>query len=783
MADQFQGVNTLVFYVNGKKVEDNDVDPEWTLLYYLRNKLRLCGTKLGCGEGGCGACTVMVSRFDRENKKEIHIPVNACLAPVCSMHGLAVTTVEGIGSTKSRLHPVQERIAKAHGSQCGFCTPGIVMSMYTLLRNNPTPNLSDLDVAFQGNLCRCTGYRPIIEGFKTFTEEWEIAQRATEMNGKICGLGKNCCKFQNGNDNSTRKISATKMNECNKNKINTNKVDAKSPSYINGNGFHEDENGNSNGNQEDVLYRPSDFIPYHPTQEPIFPPELKLSDKYDQEFLIIRGQNCTWYRPKSLEQFLVLKSTYPEAKIVVGNTEVGVEMKFRNLIYPVLIQPSQIKELNSIERVEDGLIVGAGVTLIEIENYFRQQIESLPESKTRLFSTAVKILHYFAGKQIRSVGSLGSNIMTGSPISDMLPVMMAANVSLKLQSIRNTREVKLDNNFFTGYRKSILEPDEVLISIRIPYSSENQYFYAHKQARRREDDIAIVNMCMNVNFEGKTNIIEDIAIAFGGMSFKTVMAPETSRHLKGKHWNKQNIELAFNYLLEDLPLDPAAPGGMILYRRSLTLSLFFKGFLAISKKLYGKVPFIEIADNEISGIDDFHTEDFKSSQYFTIVPDTQQHNPLRKPIVHTSAFKQATGEAIYCDDMPQFPNELYMAFVLSTEANAFITAIDFSEALCTEGVKAFFSAKDIEKDRLFVGTIVHDEKVFFSDEVTSQGQIIGAIVADNQSIAKRAARKVKVSYEKRYPVILTIDEAIKHNSYIGNTPIKSLRKEILKRFY
>lgn len=81
-----------------------------------------------------------------------HLAINACLAPVASMHGLAVTTVEGIGSTKTHLHPVQKRIAEAHGSQCGFCTPGIVMSMYTLLRNLPKPTMKDMEIAFQGNL-------------------------------------------------------------------------------------------------------------------------------------------------------------------------------------------------------------------------------------------------------------------------------------------------------------------------------------------------------------------------------------------------------------------------------------------------------------------------------------------------------------------------------------------------------------------------------------------------------------------------------------------------------
>ena len=99
-----------------------------------------------------------------------HLSVNACLAPVAGMHGLAVTTVEGFGGAGERLHAVQQRLANSHGSQCGFCTPGIVMSMYTLLRNKPLPSMEDVDTYFQGNLCRCTCYRPILEGVKTLTE-------------------------------------------------------------------------------------------------------------------------------------------------------------------------------------------------------------------------------------------------------------------------------------------------------------------------------------------------------------------------------------------------------------------------------------------------------------------------------------------------------------------------------------------------------------------------------------------------------------------------------------
>lgn len=353
---------------------DSDSDPELTLLRYLREKLRLCGTKLGCAEGGCGACTVMLSRYDRVAKTVKHFAANACLTPICSVHGLAVTTVEGIGSTRTRLHPVQERIAKAHGSQCGFCTPGIVMSMYALLRSSPTPNMKDLEVAFQGNLCRCTGYRPIIEGYRTFTEEYKVE----------CKMGENCCK----------------------------------------------RNGNQCGVEiDDKLFEPSEFAPHDPSQEPIFPPELKLNDIYDQQTLSITNErNVTWFRPTTLNQLLEFKKNHPETKIVIGNTEVGVEVKFKHLDYKFLVNPIHVEELTSIAVTEAGLRVGSAVTLMDMQDALQKQIEDRPEHETRLFRAIVGMLHWFAGKQIRNVASVGGNIMTGSPISDLNPIFTAAAI-------------------------------------------------------------------------------------------------------------------------------------------------------------------------------------------------------------------------------------------------------------------------------------------------------------------------------------------------------------------
>jgi xanthine dehydrogenase/oxidase len=113
---------TLLFYLNGTRVALDDADPEVTLLEYLRG-IGLTGTKLGCAEGGCGACTVVVSQLNPTTGRIYHASVNACLAPLVSVDGKHVVTVEGIGSVK-KPHPAQERIARGNGSQCGFCTPG-----------------------------------------------------------------------------------------------------------------------------------------------------------------------------------------------------------------------------------------------------------------------------------------------------------------------------------------------------------------------------------------------------------------------------------------------------------------------------------------------------------------------------------------------------------------------------------------------------------------------------------------------------------------------------------
>lgn len=672
--------------------------------------------------------------------------MNACLAPVCAMHGLAVTTVEGIGSTKTKLHPVQERIAKAHGSQCGFCTPGIVMSMYSLLRNNTNIKYEDLEVAFQGNLCRCTGYRAIIEGYKTFIEDWETNRisKGLKENGHTngvqngCPLGKDCCK-----------------------------------------------NMKSDEDESDFIFDKKTFVPYDKSQEPIFPSELKLYSKYDDQYLIFRGEKATWHRPTSLDTVLVLKEKHPDAKIVVGNTEVGVEVKFKHCVYPTIIMPNCVKEMNEIVSTDTGFVVGAAVTLMDLENTLRKHIDILPKYKTRSFLTVVQMLNYFAGKQIRNVAAIGGNIMTGSPISDMNPILMALRVKLNLFSKSSGhRYVLMDETFFTGYRKNVVKSDEILVSIEIPFTTQFQYVKAYKQAKRREDDIAIVTSAINVVFEDRTNIIKTITIAFGGMAPVTKIATKTSQSLSGLKWNEEMLERAYEALLQELPLPPSVPGGNVQFRRTLTMSLFLKSYLAIAKEMCKDYIHEDLLlPYHISGGDQFYGKMPKSSQYFDLVGENQvRSDAVGRPIQHMSAFKQTTGEAIYCDDIPIAEGELYLAFVLSAKAHAKIISVDASKALEQPGIFAFYSAKDLTPEQNKIGPIFHDEEMFASEKVISQGQTIGVIVGIDQATAQAAARQVKVEYEEIQPIIVTMEDAIKLNSFYPQYP-KTIKRGDVKSVF
>ena len=160
--------DTIQFLFNNEIYKIKNPDPNKTILNYIRNDLKKTGTKEGCAEGGCGACTIVLGELSKN--KIVYKAINACISFLPILNGKQLILVEDL-SNGNGLHPVQEAMIKFHGSQCGFCTPGFTMSLFSMHKNNRSINNEIVDEALSGNLCRCTGYRPIIDAAKSLNNK------------------------------------------------------------------------------------------------------------------------------------------------------------------------------------------------------------------------------------------------------------------------------------------------------------------------------------------------------------------------------------------------------------------------------------------------------------------------------------------------------------------------------------------------------------------------------------------------------------------------------------
>lgn len=725
-----------ILYVNGVRRVLPDGLAHLTLLEYLRD-VGLTGTKLGCGEGGCGACTVMVSYFDENLKKSVHYAINACLAPLYSVEGMHVITVEGVGNRRYGLHPVQESLAVSHGSQCGFCTPGFIMSMYALLRSSQTPPTEEqIEESLAGNLCRCTGYRPIVDAFQVFAKTNDVLYTDASLSstprgefvcpstGKPCSCGsETVCK----DDTNEQKTACGERYEP----ISYSEIDGKM--YTN--------------------------------KELIFPSELLLRKL---TYLSLKGSGgLKWYRPLRLQHVLDLKSRYPDAKLVVGNTEIGIEMRLKGIQYQVLVCVACVPELNKLSIKDDGLEIGAAVRLSELLKVFRKANEERTDHETSSCKAFIEQIKWFAGTQIKNVASVGGNICTASPISDLNPLWMAAGAKFQIIDCQGNIRTVAAENFFLGYRKVDLASTEILLSVFLPWTRPFEFVKEFKQAHRRDDDIAIVNAGIRVCLEEKNEkwVVSDASIAYGGVAPLSLSATKTKDYLIAKTWNNELLQGALKVLEKDILIKEDAPGGMVEFRRSLTLSFFFKFFLWVSHQMEGKSSFTEsVSLSHLSAVQSFHRPSVIGSQNYDII---KQGTAVGSPAVHLSARLQVTGEAEYTDDTPMPPAGLHGALILSQKPHARILSIDDSGAKSSPGFAGIFYAKDVPGDNM-IGPVISDEELFATEFVTCVGQAIGVVVADTYQHAKLAARKVHVQYEE-LPAILSIEDAVKCNSFHPNT--------------
>ncbi len=191
------------FLLNGSEVALAEVGGSDTLLDFLRINQRMHGTKEGCAEGDCGACTVLAGRLHEGELR--YEPVNACIRFLASCHGCHIVTIEHLKGANGGLHPVQQAMVEHHGSQCGFCTPGFVMALYGLWMQNPDPSVVEIETALQGNLCRCTGYEPIIKAARAAAAAGgqamdALARERADVTARLAALPKGRVEVARGAD-------------------------------------------------------------------------------------------------------------------------------------------------------------------------------------------------------------------------------------------------------------------------------------------------------------------------------------------------------------------------------------------------------------------------------------------------------------------------------------------------------------------------------------------------------------------------------------------------------
>jgi xanthine dehydrogenase molybdopterin binding subunit/xanthine dehydrogenase small subunit len=669
--------DALEFILNGRPIRATDCSPNTTLLEYLRNK-GLTGSKEGCAEGDCGACSVAIVDTDSQGKARYRA-INSCLVPLCLLAGREIVSVEGVGCSVDscdknrtpRLHPVQKEMVECHGSQCGYCTPGFIMSLFEGYYRDDLRSLAAFEEQICGNLCRCTGYRSIREaGANAFAEK--------------------------GEDAFSKRL--------------------------------EDSGGEPGA-------------------------------------LEYRHRSEAFYRPLTLFELLKLREKLPEARLIAGATELGLEITKRYKRFATLISVEAVRELRGIEISETEYRIGAAATLTQIEESLGASLPALGD-----------MLRVFGSRQIRNRATMGGNIVTASPIGDGALVLLALDAEVSLASLNHApngnngdgyvvveRRLAV-SEFFLEYRKTALAQNEILKTIIIPRKKAvgcgAQHCRWYKVSKRREMDISTVAACFRIDLDAGGKVL-NARLAYGGVAALSLRAKKTEQALVGKSWSEETVSAALPILREEFtPISDVR--GDAAYRQGLIQSLFEK-FLHDTQSTSERAPNAPLSSfKTIASEIRRPMHDASPSGSRSRTASASIHNPQGKPEPHESGHKHVTGEAKYTDDLVIGKTMLEVWPVTSPHAKARILNRDATDARKMPGIHAVLMAEDVPglND---VGT-KNDEVLFPKLAVSFHGQIVALVVGETMELCRAAAEKVKVEYQPEEPV-LDIHRAIAKDSF------------------
>lgn len=472
----------ILLFVNGQQHRISGPDAFLTLSDFLRDHLRLVGTKIVCSEGDCGSCSVLCGRVqyseDRQSDELNYAPIDSCIQFVFQLDGCHIVTVEGL-DCDGKLNGVQQAMIDCHGSQCGFCTPGFVVAMTGILEYIDQPTEQDWRHGLTGNLCRCTGYSPIIQA----------------------GL-------QSNPDNTPE------MNKC---------------------------------------FPPSHMIKViQDVRDDTIRIEITASDDNKTQTLFV---------PTTLEQATDFLADNPNAKIVAGATDIGVQFNKGTCRAQTWLDLNRLQELQGVHVEGNSIVAGARATWTELEHLTK---ELVPQ-----FHAIVAV---FGSPQIRNVGTIGGNIINASPIADSLPFLFVCKAELEIASSSGKRTVEI-NDFYQGYKKFDLLPGEILSRVVIPMPANGSDLRLYKVSRRLDLDISTFTAAICIQRDGDT--IKEAAIAYGAVGPVVLRLSQTEQFLQGRSLNLETMQLAGDVAVSEItPLSDVRGGAD--YRFQLARNVLLK---------------------------------------------------------------------------------------------------------------------------------------------------------------------------------------------------------------
>ncbi|MCP3962665.1 MAG: xanthine dehydrogenase small subunit, partial [bacterium] len=429
---------------------------------------------------------------------------------------------------KRNLHPAQQAMVDCHGSQCGFCTPGFVMSLFAMYKSEPEPDRARINDLLAGNLCRCTGYRPIIEA-------------AQKMYGISNNGGNGSWLHQpwSATDEAEASPGEREMVERLRSIQRTGTLRLRASgatSTVTGPGLEGE-------------------------QRPVAPEARKRN---------------TYFAPRTLADFAELVESHPDATILAGGTDVGLWVTKLHRDLDTIIYLGDVEQLKVLEASDTHIEIGAAVTVTDAQGLIGKHFPDMGELYRR-----------FASPPIRNAATIGGNVANGSPIGDSMPGLIALDASLVLRrgsprrgadETRETRELPL-HELYIAYQKTALQPGEFVERVRIPLRPAGRHFRTYKITKRFDQDISAV--CGAYCFRLDGGRMRDVRICYGGMAAIPKRAAECEKALEGREWTESTLAAGMAAL--DRDYTPIADmRASAEYRRLITRNLLRKLFLETS---------------------------------------------------------------------------------------------------------------------------------------------------------------------------------------------------------